>query len=66
MKTSTPVIFIAAALLLIVASHILSHYRIFAASIICDILVLALLAVSAILQGKADRERKESRNIKRY
>ncbi len=58
MKPSTPMLFIAAALLLIVASHILSHHLMFAASIVCDIAVLALLTVFAVLQGKADRENK--------
>lgn len=65
MKTSIPMLYITASVLLIVLSRILSHNLMFAGSIACDFLVLVLLVAFAVQQGKADRETRErKRTIK--
>ena len=43
----------------IAISHVLSHYRMFTASLVCDVLVLTLIGVFCIMQGKADQKKKE-------
>ena len=43
----------------IAISHVLSHYRMFTASLVCDGLVLALLGAFCIMQAEADQKKKE-------
>ena len=43
----------------IAISQVLSHYRMFTASLVCDVLVLTLIGVFCIMQAKADQKKKE-------
>lgn len=43
----------------IAISHVLSHYWMFTASLVCDVLVLTLIGVFCIMQDKADQKKKE-------
>lgn len=45
----------------IAISQFLSHYRMFTASLVCDVLVLTLIGVFCIMQSKADQKKKEER-----
>lgn len=60
MKPTITLSFIVASVAGIAISQVLSHYRMFAASLVCDVMILALLAVFCIMQAEADRKKKET------
>lgn len=65
MKPTITLSLIVASLAIIIVSHVLSHYRMFTASLVCDILIFVLLAVFCFKQTEADRKEKEERTSKR-
>lgn len=52
---------LASSLILVIVSHVLSHYRMHALVIALDIAAIAVLFGFAYLQGEADRKKKEEK-----